>query len=102
MSRRRFTEIIVCHHLENDGLPLTLKLTASGFFLQLTGLDDTSMKNLDMPAKFINITRKGHKTISCSTLELIKYNNRMNESLNEIYVMSCKYFFIRFIFLSIK
>jgi DNA mismatch repair protein MSH4 len=40
-----------------------------------------------LPEIFINIERK-KASITCTTLDLIKYNDRINDSLAEIFMLS--------------
>jgi hypothetical protein len=95
---------------EEHGMNLELKLTATiGFVLVLRadkrGYND--LRHLALPDEFVNIVRKPAQ-VTCMTLDLvgacdgpfllgaltaltsaqIKLNDRMNEALQEVYLMS--------------
>jgi len=113
VARRTYTESIddvyqlVNQYAEEFEQPVTLKFSPSlGFHLSLT-LSSSVDK---IPAMFVNVTKKKNKA-TCTTLELVrtrpipilnttkpaplsglqmKYNDRINESLAEVYMMSNK------------
>ncbi|KAI9254067.1 muts domain V-domain-containing protein [Sporodiniella umbellata] len=69
----------------SDSYKLDLKLQfnpSTGFFIQLA-----THKASSLPDLFIHITQR-KKTMQFTTLELLQKNNRVNESLAEVYLMS--------------
>ncbi|KAI1315559.1 MutS protein msh4 [Mortierella claussenii] len=67
------------------GLKVQFNVTM-GYYLSMT-VDQH--KGTELPLIFINIIKK-HKTLTFTTLELIKKNAKINDSLTEVYLMSDK------------
>ncbi|CAI9613738.1 unnamed protein product, partial [Staurois parvus] len=91
IARRTYAEIVddiagMISQL-SDKYNLLLKTsfsTARGFFIQMNA--EGSMQQ-SLPAEFVKMTR-AKNTYSFTTVDLIKMNERINESLREIYHMS--------------
>lgn len=67
-------------------LPITLKWQAQGFHLEIK---TESVSKRDLPIQFINVIRsKSGKTFSFTTLDLKKQNQRLQSSLNEVFLLS--------------
>ncbi|KAI7863458.1 muts domain V-domain-containing protein [Spinellus fusiger] len=67
-------------------LPIKLQFNNSkGFYLCISSIDQLS--NFTLPPLFINMVEK-KKHITFTTLELLKKNFRLEESLTEVYLMS--------------
>jgi DNA mismatch repair protein MSH4 len=45
------------------------------------------MDTSQLPEELINFVKKA-KTVTCTSLKLLSYNDRINESLTEVYLMS--------------
>ncbi|XP_072275595.1 mutS protein homolog 4 [Pyxicephalus adspersus] len=91
ISRRMYAEIvddiagIISQLSDKYNLPLRTSFsTARGFFIQMNA--DGSMQQ-SLPAEFIKVARVKN-TYSFTTVDLIKMNERIHESLREIYHMS--------------
>ncbi|KAI8611447.1 DNA mismatch repair protein MutS [Chytriomyces sp. MP71] len=69
------------------GIPIkTVYTNAQGYTLKFS-LADLEDRGIAMPAEFINVTMN-KKTASCTTLALLGFNDRIRESLTEVYLMS--------------
>ena len=72
---------------ESSGLPLTSTYNATrGFHIQLNLNGQEHLANM-LPPNLIKVV-KTKKTISCTTEDIIRYNTRLEESLDEIYFLS--------------
>jgi len=72
---------------ETSGLPLTSTYNATrGFHIQLNLTGQEHLANM-LPPYLIKVV-KSKKTISCTTEDIIRYNTRLEESLDEIYFLS--------------
>ncbi|RUS27664.1 hypothetical protein BC938DRAFT_482923 [Jimgerdemannia flammicorona] len=79
---------LVGQYIESTGIQIKLQFNpASGF--HLTTSTDQLNDQSELPLIFINVVRK-RKTLTFTTLELIQKNNKINESLTEVYLMSDK------------
>ncbi|CAG8463257.1 4619_t:CDS:10 [Acaulospora morrowiae] len=78
---------LVDKYIEQYDIPLKVQFSpTSGFHLS------TSTENvveLQLPLIFINVNKK-KKTLTFTTLELMKKNTKINDSLTEVYLMSDK------------
>ncbi|KAI9020836.1 muts domain V-domain-containing protein [Phycomyces nitens] len=73
-------------YTESTGLPIKLQFVNSkGFHLSITSFDKA--KGNTLPPAFINVVKK-KKSMTFTTMELLKQNCRLEESLAEIYLMS--------------
>ncbi|OAD73912.1 hypothetical protein PHYBLDRAFT_64866 [Phycomyces blakesleeanus NRRL 1555(-)] len=73
-------------YIESTGLPIKLQFAnAKGFHLSIASFD--KIKGPSFPPVFINVVKK-KKSITFTTMELLKRNCRLEESLTEIYLMS--------------
>ncbi|CAH1773969.1 unnamed protein product [Owenia fusiformis] len=94
VARRTYTEIV------NDIAELTGQLSADhnlplktaynstrGFFIQLYCGGKQTISVDSLPGIFVKVT-KFKNTIGCTTADMIKYNERIKESLQEIYLMT--------------
>ncbi|XP_014681092.1 PREDICTED: mutS protein homolog 4-like [Priapulus caudatus] len=96
VARRTYTEIVddiaesVKELAQQFDLPLrTAYNTSRGFFIQM-GSDrrpDERQQQQQLPACFIKVARS-KAVMSCTTSDLIKMNDRVTESIQEIYLMS--------------
>ncbi|XP_073448179.1 mutS protein homolog 4 [Aquarana catesbeiana] len=91
IARRTYAEIVddiagmISQLSDKYNLPLRTSFsTARGFFIQMNA--EGSMQ-LSLPAEFVKVTQVKN-TYSFTTVDLIKMNERINESLREIYHMS--------------
>lgn len=72
---------------EKYNLPLRTSFSsARGFFIQMT-TDCTALPNNQLPSEFIKIS-KVKNSYSFTSTDLIKMNERCQESLREIYHMT--------------
>ncbi len=58
-----------------------------GFYLSI---NTEQLEDQQLPLIFIN-TKKKRKTLTFTTLEIMKKNIKINDSLTEVYLMSDKY-----------
>ncbi|XP_072505981.1 mutS protein homolog 4 isoform X3 [Notamacropus eugenii] len=93
IARRTYTEIVddiagmITQLAEKYSLPLKTSFSsARGFFIQMN-MDCTSLPGGQLPSEFIKIT-KMKNTYSFTSTDLIKMNERCQESLREIYHMT--------------
>ncbi|XP_074077248.1 mutS protein homolog 4 isoform X2 [Macrotis lagotis] len=93
IARRTYTEIVddiagmITQLAEKYSLPLKTSFSsARGFFIQMN-VDCISLSNGQLPSEFIKIT-KAKNTYSFTSTDLIKMNERCQESLREIYHMT--------------
>ncbi|XP_020824179.1 mutS protein homolog 4 isoform X2 [Phascolarctos cinereus] len=93
IARRTYTEIVddiagmITQLGEKYSLPLKTSFSsARGFFIQMN-MDCTSLPSGQLPSEFIKIT-KMKNTYSFTSTDLIKMNERCQESLREIYHMT--------------
>ncbi|XP_027729860.1 mutS protein homolog 4 [Vombatus ursinus] len=93
IARRTYTEIVddiagmITQLGEKYSLPLKTSFSsARGFFIQMN-VDCTSLPSGQLPSEFIKIT-KTKNTYSFTSTDLIKMNERCQESLREIYHMT--------------
>ncbi|KAL5005729.1 hypothetical protein ScPMuIL_016887 [Solemya velum] len=94
VARRTHTEIVdditdlVKQLAEKHSLPLKATYnTARGFYIQLYSVGKEAPSADDLPGIFIKVT-KYKSTYSFTTTDLIKLNDRIKESLQEIYLMT--------------
>lgn len=67
-------------------LPITLKWQANGFHLEIK---TETVSRRDLPHSFINVNKaQNGKIFTFTTLELKKYNQRLESSLNEVFLLS--------------
>ncbi|XP_069719915.1 mutS protein homolog 4 isoform X2 [Phaenicophaeus curvirostris] len=93
IARRTYTEIVddiagmITQLAEKYNLPLKTSFSsARGFFIQMT-VDSSALPNGQLPSEFTRIT-KMKNTYSFTSADLIKMNERCQESLREIYHMT--------------
>lgn len=93
IARRTYTEIVddiagmISQLAEKYNLPLRTSFSsARGFFIQMT-TDCTALPNNQLPSEFIKIS-KVKNSYSFTSTDLIKMNERSQESLREIYHMT--------------
>ncbi|KFO81524.1 MutS protein 4, partial [Cuculus canorus] len=93
IARRTYTEIVddiagmITQLAEKYNLPLKTSFSsARGFFIQMT-VDSSALANGQLPSEFTRIT-KMKNTYSFTSADLIKMNERCQESLREIYHMT--------------
>uniref|UniRef100_A0A8C5R1I9 MutS protein homolog 4 n=1 Tax=Leptobrachium leishanense TaxID=445787 RepID=A0A8C5R1I9_9ANUR len=93
IARRTYAEIVddiagmITQLSEKHGLPLKTSFsTARGFFIQMN-TDGNASSTLSLPTEFIKVTRIKNM-YSFTSVDLIKMNERCQESLREIYHMS--------------
>ncbi|XP_042853536.1 mutS protein homolog 4 isoform X2 [Panthera tigris] len=93
IARRTYTEIVddiagmISQLAEKYSLPLRTSFSsARGFFIQMT-TDCTALPNNQLPSEFIKISKVKNSYTFTST-DLIKMNERCQESLREIYHMT--------------
>ncbi|ORX92867.1 hypothetical protein K493DRAFT_224545, partial [Basidiobolus meristosporus CBS 931.73] len=78
---------LVNNYKEKYGIELKINFSHSmGFFLSVQG--DQLPEN-ELPSIFINVTRK-KKLLVFTSMELLKWNERISNSLTEVYLMSDK------------
>ncbi|XP_077981944.1 mutS protein homolog 4-like [Glandiceps talaboti] len=94
VARRTYTEIVddiaemVKQLSEKYNLPLKIGYNSTrGFFIQMYSGRDNIISVADLPTEFVKVTRV-KSTLNFTTADLIKMNDRINESLNEIYLMT--------------
>ncbi|XP_074639659.1 mutS protein homolog 4-like [Acropora palmata] len=94
VARRTYTEIVdditemIKQLGEKHKLPLKTGFNATrGFFVQLTLNRDQDVDLKSLPSEFLKAV-KVKSVISFTTVDLIKLNDRIKESLNEIYLMT--------------
>nr|XP_006819740.1 PREDICTED: mutS protein homolog 4-like [Saccoglossus kowalevskii] len=94
VARRTYTEIVddiaemVKQLSEKYSLPLKISYNGTrGFFIQMYAGRDNSVSPADMPPVFVKVVRV-KSTLNFTTPDLIKMNDRINESMNEIYLMT--------------
>ncbi|BFZ63455.1 MutS protein msh4 [Saitoella coloradoensis] len=81
---------LVAHYSEEHGIPFRVHFEASrGFYIQLTPTDLEACEVPELPLCFINVVKK-KKMIQCTTLDLIKKNAKIKDSLTEVLLMSDK------------
>ncbi|XP_052034780.1 mutS protein homolog 4 [Apodemus sylvaticus] len=93
IARRTYTEIVddiagmIAQLAEKYSLPLRTSFSsARGFFIQMTA-DGAALSSDQLPAEFIKIS-KVKNSYSFTSADLIKMNERCQESLREIYHMT--------------
>ncbi|XP_071668901.1 mutS protein homolog 4 isoform X4 [Patagioenas fasciata] len=93
IARRTYTEIVddiagmITQLAEKYNLPMKTSFSsARGFFIQMT-VDCSALPNGQLPSEFTKIT-KMKNTYSFTSADLIKMNERCQESLREIYHMT--------------
>ncbi|XP_061221031.1 mutS protein homolog 4 isoform X2 [Neopsephotus bourkii] len=93
IARRTYTEIVddiagmITQLAEKYNLPMKTSFSsARGFFIQLN-IDCSALPNGQLPSEFTKIT-KMKNTYSFTSADLIKMNERCQESLREIYHMT--------------
>uniref|UniRef100_M3YHF4 MutS protein homolog 4 n=1 Tax=Mustela putorius furo TaxID=9669 RepID=M3YHF4_MUSPF len=93
IARRTYTEIVddiagmISQLAEKYSLPLRTSFSsARGFFIQMT-TDYTALPNNRLPSEFIKIS-KVKSSYTFTSADLIKMNERCQESLREIYHMT--------------
>ncbi|GCC35757.1 hypothetical protein chiPu_0014245 [Chiloscyllium punctatum] len=93
IARRTYTEIVddvagmITQLGEKYNLPLKTSFsTARGFFIQLS-CEGASFPNGQLPSEFMKVTMMKN-TYNFTTVDLIKMNERCQESLREIYHMT--------------
>ncbi|XP_066228301.1 mutS protein homolog 4 [Saccopteryx leptura] len=93
IARRTYTEIVddiagmISQLAEKYSLPLRTSFSsARGFFIQMT-IDCMALPNDQLPSEFIKIS-KVKNSYSFTSADLIKMNERCQESLREIYHMT--------------
>uniref|UniRef100_G1PD90 MutS protein homolog 4 n=1 Tax=Myotis lucifugus TaxID=59463 RepID=G1PD90_MYOLU len=93
IARRTYTEIVddiagmISQLAEKYSLPLRTSFSsARGFFIQMT-IDCAALPNDQLPSEFIKIS-KVKNSYSFTSADLIKMNERCQESLREIYHMT--------------
>ncbi|XP_059780565.1 mutS protein homolog 4 isoform X1 [Balaenoptera ricei] len=93
IARRTYTEIVddiagmISQLAEKYSLPLRTSFSSvRGFFIQMT-TDCTTLPNDQLPSEFIKIS-KVKNSYSFTSADLIKMNERCQESLREIYHMT--------------
>jgi DNA mismatch repair protein MSH4 len=75
-------------HLEQYQIPIKTQFSsATGFYLSIT---IEQLEGKQLPLIFINV-KKRRKTLIFTTLEVMKKNKKINDSLTEVYLMSDKY-----------
>ncbi|CAG8761797.1 23608_t:CDS:10, partial [Gigaspora rosea] len=68
-------------------IPLKIQFSpTTGFYLSISA---EQLGNSQLPLVFINVSKK-KKTLTFTTLELMKKNTKINDSLTEVYLMSDK------------
>ncbi|XP_063952097.1 mutS protein homolog 4-like [Lytechinus pictus] len=94
VARRTYTELVddisemIKQLSDEHGLLLrTNYSTARGFFIQLYSKGKHSIPIESLPSVFIKVV-KAKNMLSFTTTDLIKMNDRVRESLNEIYLMT--------------
>ncbi|XP_073644357.1 mutS protein homolog 4 isoform X3 [Tursiops truncatus] len=94
IARRTYTEIVddiagmISQLAEKYSLPLRTSFSsARGFFIQMT-TDCTALPNDQLPSEFIKQISKVKNSYSFTSADLIKMNERCQESLREIYHMT--------------
>jgi hypothetical protein len=69
---------------ENGGLHVKISFAQSrGFFFTLPASE--CMDATRLPEELINFVKKA-KSVTCTSLKLLSYNDRINESLTEVYL----------------
>ncbi|XP_072198687.1 mutS protein homolog 4 [Excalfactoria chinensis] len=93
IARRTYTEIVddiagmIAQLAEKYNLPLKTSFSSvRGFFIQMNA-DCSTLPNSQLPSEFTKVT-KTKNTYSFTTADLIKMNERCQESLREIYHMT--------------
>ncbi|XP_065529075.1 mutS protein homolog 4 isoform X5 [Lathamus discolor] len=93
IARRTYTEIVddiagmITQLAEKYNLPMKTSFSsARGFFIQMN-IDSSTLPNGQLPSEFTKIT-KMKNTYSFTSADLIKMNERCQESLREIYHMT--------------
>ncbi|XP_053326326.1 mutS protein homolog 4 [Spea bombifrons] len=93
IARRTYAEIVddiagmISQLSDKHNLPLKTSFsTARGFFIQMT-TDGSVKSTATLPPEFVKVTR-AKNTYSFTSVDLIKMNERCQESLREIYHMS--------------
>ena len=93
VARQTYKEAMTdaMQHIENlgeeHGLPLQTKFEGARQFYML--LPASELAERDLPAVFCNVYRKKDK-VECSTLDLMKRNQKIADSHNEVLLMSDK------------
>ncbi|CAG8564154.1 9477_t:CDS:10 [Paraglomus brasilianum] len=78
---------LVNGYTEQYNIPLKMQFSpSSGFCLSTTV---SNLEQRQLPLIFINVTKK-RKTLTFTTLDLMKMNTKINDSLTEVYLMSDK------------
>ncbi|CAG8498626.1 178_t:CDS:10 [Paraglomus occultum] len=78
---------LVNGYTEQHNIPLKIQFNpSSGFCLSTTV---SNLEHRQLPLIFINVTKK-RKTLTFTTLELMKMNSKINVSLAEVYTLSDK------------
>ena len=93
IARRTYTEIVddiagmITQLAEKYNLPLKTSFSSvRGFFIQMNA-DCSALPNGKLPSEFTKVT-KTRNTYSFTSADLIKMNERCQESLREIYHMT--------------
>eukprot|EP00842_Homolaphlyctis_polyrhiza_P006699 jgi/Hompol1/702/HPOL_000441-RA len=79
---------LVSAYSEMYGISIKLIFSPSTGF-QMTAYQDAMNGHTALPAEFINATKK-HKKLTFTSLKLMSQNDRIKESLTEVYLMSDK------------
>ncbi|XP_033098705.1 mutS protein homolog 4-like [Anneissia japonica] len=94
VARRTYTEIVddiselIKQLGEQHNLPLKTSYNGTrGFYIQLYCGANSGFTLANLPSKFIKVV-KSRNMASFTTTDLIKLNDRIRESLNEIYLMT--------------
>jgi len=93
VARQTFKETIndifevVNQYIEDSGIGLKIQFNLTmGYYLSTT---TDQLDGGELALIFINVIKKG-KTLTFTTLELVKKNAKINDSLTEVYLMSDK------------
>lgn len=93
VARRTYTEIVddisnlIQNYSEQYQLPLRSAFTVSKDFHIQLNLAPGSQDLPQLPPIFIKVTKSKNRLL-CTTQEILQLNNRVNQSLDEIYLMS--------------
>ncbi|KAF9097154.1 MutS protein msh4 [Mortierella sp. AD031] len=78
---------VVNRYVEESGISLKIQFNVTMGYHLSTTVDQLGTK--EVPLVFINVVKKG-KTLTFTTLELVKKNAKLNDSMTEVYLMSDK------------
>jgi DNA mismatch repair protein MSH4 len=80
--------LLILWFLEQYQMPIKTQFSSTaGFYLSI---NIEQLEDKQLPLIFINVKKK-RKTLTFTTLEVMKKNIKISDSLTEVYLMSDKY-----------